>query len=79
LLVSGWLALVGLLMISKLRTLSPKAIKIPRRLIALVLCATAIVIGLVFADPWIFLVVLGAAYLATVLHALIRARGALFG
>lgn len=76
--VSVWLALVGILMISKLRTLSPKAVKVPRRLIAVILFATVIVIGLGFTRPWFVLVVIDAAYLATVLYALVRARGRLF-
>lgn len=76
--VSVWLALVGILMISKLRTLSPKAVKVPRRLIAVILFATVIVIGLGFTRPWFVLVVIDAACLAMVLYALVRARGRLF-
>ncbi len=76
--VSVWLAVVSILMISKLRTLSPKAVKVPRRLVAVILFATVIVIGLGFTRPWFVLVVINAAYLATVLYALVRARGRIF-
>lgn len=77
-LVAIWLALVGVLMISKLKTLSPKTVKVPRRLVAVILFATVTVIGLSLTRPWYILVILALAYLATVLHAIIRARGQLF-
>lgn len=77
-LVAIWMALVGVLMISKLKTLSPRTVKVPRRLVAVFLFATVILIGLSFTRPWYILVVIALAYLATVLHAIIRARGQLF-
>lgn len=77
-LVAIWMALVGVLMISKLKTLSPKTVKVPRRLVAVILFATVTVIGLSLTRPWFILVILALAYLATVLHAVIRARGQLF-
>lgn len=76
--VSVWLAFVGILMISKLRTLSPMAVKVPRRLIAVILFATVTVIGLSLTRPWFILAVISSVYLATVLYALVRARGRLF-
>lgn len=78
-LVSLWLAFVGLLMISKLKTPSLKGINVPRRSIAVILFATVVVIGLGFSRPWWLLVALDLAYLATVIAALIQARGRLFG
>lgn len=76
--VAVWLALVGILMISKLPTLSPKAIRVPRRLVVVIMFATVVVIGLGFTRPWFVLVMIDAAYLATVVYALVRARGRLF-
>ena len=76
--VAAWLAVVGVLMISKLQTLSPKAIKVPRRLIAVILFATVVVIGLGITRPWVVMVLLAAVYLSTVLIALVRSRGRLF-
>lgn len=77
--VSIWLAFVGLLMISKLKTPSPKAMRVQRRLIPVILCATVIVIGLIFTRPWLFLVLISVIYLALVLVALVRARGSFLG
>lgn len=77
-LVAIWMALVGFLMISKLKTLSPKTVKVPRRLVAVIFFATVIVIGLSLTRPWYILVILALAYLASVLHAIIRARGQIF-
>lgn len=78
LLVSLWLTFVGILMISKLPTPSPKAIKIPRRLSAVILFATVILFGFSFTRPWVLLVLIDAAYMVTIFIALIRARGRLF-
>lgn len=77
--VSVWLALVGVLMISKLRTPSLKSFKVPRRMTPVVLFATVIAIGFSVTHPWHLLVAVNLAYLAAVLHALIRARARIFG
>lgn len=76
--VSIWLAVVSLLMVSKLRTLSLKSIRVPRGLIAVILFSTVIVFGLGFTRPWLVLVLLDAAYLATVLYAVAGVRGRIF-
>lgn len=76
--VSVWLAFVGVLMISKLPTPSPRAVRVPRRLVAVVMFATVVVIGLGFTRPWFVLVMIDAAYLATIIYALVRARGRMF-
>ncbi|MCC1493275.1 CDP-diacylglycerol--serine O-phosphatidyltransferase [Cognatishimia sp. F0-27] len=76
--VMVWLCFVGVLMISRLRTPSPRAIKVPRRLAVLILCATVIVIGLLFTRPWLLLVVLNMLYLGVVLQAVLRRRGSVF-
>lgn len=77
--VSAWLAVVCALMISSLETLSPKSVRVPRRLIGVILIATVIVIGLGFIRPWYLLALIDAAYIVTVLYALVRARGHMFG
>ncbi|WP_425072299.1 CDP-diacylglycerol--serine O-phosphatidyltransferase [Sagittula sp. S175] len=79
LLVCLWLAFVGALMISKLHTPSPKGVKVPRRLVAVLFFAVVIGMGLVFTRPWVLLVVVDLAYLAVILGALVKARGRLFG
>ncbi|TCM85238.1 CDP-alcohol phosphatidyltransferase family protein [Rhodovulum steppense] len=79
LVVALWLGLVGLLMISKLKTLSPKAIKVPRRLIGPMMFATVIGIGLGFSRPWLFFLALDLVYLGLVIQSLVKARWRLFG
>ncbi|TCO72377.1 CDP-alcohol phosphatidyltransferase family protein [Rhodovulum euryhalinum] len=79
LVVAVWIGIVAVLMISKLRTLSPKAIRVPRRLIGPIMFATVIGIGLTFSRPWLLLLVLDLVYLGLVLRSLIEARGRLFG
>lgn len=76
--VSVWLLIVSCLMMSNLRTLSPKSIRVPRRLIGVVLIITVTVIGLGFTRPWSVLALIDVVYIATVLYALVRAKGRLF-
>lgn len=77
--VSAWIGFVSLLMISKLATLAPRSVRVPQRLAAVIMVAMVVVIGLGFTRPWLVLVMINAAYLATILYALIRARGRMFG
>ncbi len=76
--VSLWLAIVGVLMISKLRTPSLRTFKVPRRMTPVILFATVVGIGFSVTHPWHLLVALNLAYLAAVMHALIRVRGRIF-
>ena len=76
--VALWLALVGLLMISNIKTISPKSIRIPRRFIGLMMFATVIGIGVIFTRPWLLLVALDLIYLGIVLGSVVKARGAIF-
>ena len=78
LLVGLWVAFVGLLMISTLKTLSPKGLRVPRKLIAVMIFAMVIVIGMVFTRPWTLLVVIDLAYLAILSRSLVQARGRFF-
>jgi CDP-diacylglycerol--serine O-phosphatidyltransferase len=78
LLVGLWVAFVGLLMISTLKTLSPKGLRVPRKLIAVIIFAMVIVIGMVFTRPWTLLVVIDLAYLAILSRSLVQARGRFF-
>jgi CDP-diacylglycerol--serine O-phosphatidyltransferase len=75
LLVAAWLGLVALLMISRLRTFSPKSLRVPRER------AAWIVAGLVAAAAgviwfWLLLIVVDAIYLGSLVHALAARRGA---
>jgi CDP-diacylglycerol--serine O-phosphatidyltransferase len=79
LLVAVWIGIVALLMISKVRTLSPKAIRVPRRLIGPIMFALVIGVGLTFSRPWALLLVLDLVYLGLVIRSLAAARWRLFG
>ncbi|TPE52477.1 CDP-alcohol phosphatidyltransferase family protein [Amaricoccus solimangrovi] len=74
-LVAPWLGLVGLLMVSRLPTFSPKAIRIPRDKVRFLLIGTAIVVGLAATRFWLLMVLVALAYVATLIHAAIRLRG----
>lgn len=76
--VSIWLCGVSVLMISTLKTISPKALKVPPRLIVVIFLSTIILIGLSFFRPWFLLIALDAVYLMTILYALVQAKGRLF-
>ncbi|WGW03666.1 CDP-diacylglycerol--serine O-phosphatidyltransferase [Tropicibacter oceani] len=69
-----WLTIVGGLMISRLKTPSPKALKVPRSLTAVILFATVIVIGLSFTHPWFLLAGVNVGYLMMVAYGQIRDR-----
>lgn len=67
--VGAWLGLVGLLMVSRMRTYSPKTLRIPREKIPFVLVATALVVGLMLTRFWLLLVIFDVAYAALLVHA----------
>ena len=77
-LVALWLGCVGLLMISRLKTFSPKAVKVPRGMVGILLMATVVGIGLVFTRIWLLLVLVDLAYVVMLAPAIIRSRGRLF-
>lgn len=78
-LVGLWMAFVALLMISELRTLSPKGLKVPRKLVVVMMFAIVISIGMTFTRPWQLFVAIDLLYLAMVTYSLIKARGRMFG
>ncbi|MCE6950507.1 CDP-diacylglycerol--serine O-phosphatidyltransferase [Cereibacter sphaeroides] len=59
-----YLALVGLLMTSRIPTISPKAMRIPRDKTIFVLIGTVIVLGLLVTRFWLLMVLVGLAYAA---------------
>ncbi|RAP41285.1 CDP-diacylglycerol--serine O-phosphatidyltransferase [Rhodovulum viride] len=73
-LVAFWIGLVGLLMISRIKTFSPKAMRIPRALVGLMMFATVAAVGLMFTRIWLLLVTLDLIYLAMLVHAALQAR-----
>jgi CDP-diacylglycerol--serine O-phosphatidyltransferase len=74
-----WLGIVAILMISTLKTFSPKALKIPRWSIAPLMIVTVVFIGLIFSMPWTLFAAICAGYGALIAGNIITARGRLFG
>ncbi|HVL21153.1 MAG TPA: CDP-diacylglycerol--serine O-phosphatidyltransferase [Amaricoccus sp.] len=72
--VAVWLGVVGLLMVSRLRTLSPKAVKISRERSRFILVAAALLVGLMLTRFWLLLVIFDVAYAALLVHAVVSAR-----
>ena len=74
LLVGAWLVLVGLGMVSRLPTFSGKRLRVKRQHVPLVLVAIAAVAAGLASEPWLTLLALGLAYLASVPIAVVQAR-----
>ena len=70
-LVEIYIVLVGLLMVSRLPTFSPKSIRVPRERIAWVLIGLALVIGIMLAEIWRALIAFILIYCATLLHSFV--------
>lgn len=69
--ISGpYLALVGLLMVSRLPTFSPKSLLIPRERIVWILIATAFAFGILWTRFWLSMVLIDLAYGLSLLHSL---------
>ncbi|MCW1404369.1 hypothetical protein OKA06_19510 [Novosphingobium sp. MW5] len=60
---SLYMAAIGLLMISRLPTPSPKAWRVPRKRAVLVLVGVAVFAGALATKPWTVLVLTDLAYL----------------
>jgi CDP-diacylglycerol--serine O-phosphatidyltransferase len=73
--VAIWLGLVGLLMISRIPTFSPKAVRVPRKVVGPLLMATVIGMGLMFTRVWALMVLLDLIYAMTLIPAIWRVRG----
>ena len=66
LVVAVWMAFVGLLMISRLPTLSPKGLRVARRHAPFVFVGVAVFAGLLVMRPWDVLVVSAGLYLGLI-------------
>lgn len=77
--VAFWLGLVALLMVSTLKTLSPKALRVRPGQVLFVFVLTVAAVGLTLTRPWLLMVILDLAYLGYLAVALVRARGRLLG
>jgi CDP-diacylglycerol--serine O-phosphatidyltransferase len=74
LLVAIYLAFVGLLMISRLPTPSPKGLRVQRNRVLYMMLGVALFVGLGVMRPWLLLVVCGVLYLAVLAHGAWRHR-----
>ncbi len=73
--VAIWLGIVGFLMISQIKTFSPKSIRVPRKLVSIAMFGVVICIGLFIAHLWRLMVVIDVVYLMSVLWSVIKSRG----
>lgn len=74
-----WVGIVGLLMISRLPTFSPKTLRVPRWGVVTLLLGTAIGMGLVFSRFWFFMVLADLLYVVTLVPAFFKMRGKILG
>lgn len=73
--VALWLGLVGVLMISRLPTFSPKALRVPRWGVGALLMGTVIGMGLMFTRFWALMVLIDLLYVAMLLPGIWKVRG----
>ncbi|MDD8024079.1 MAG: CDP-diacylglycerol--serine O-phosphatidyltransferase [Paracoccaceae bacterium] len=73
--VGVWLALVGLLMISRIPTLSPKALRVPRWGVGGLFVGTVIGMGMIVTRIWLLAVLIDLIYVALLLPAIWKMRG----
>lgn len=71
---AAWLGLVGMLMVSRLRTFSPKTIRIPRERSRFILVGAALLVGLTLTRFWLLLIIFDVAYAALLVHAAVVSR-----
>ena len=76
--VAAWFCLVGTLMISRLKTFSPKAIRIPRRSIALSLLSIVIYGVVIYSYTWQAMIIISSIYVCMLIFDVIKARGKVF-
>lgn len=71
-LVAAWLAVVGLLMASRLPTFSPKALRVPRSAIVWVMIALPFAVGIMLTRFWLSLVLIDTLYALSLLQSALR-------
>ena len=72
--VAAWLCLVGTLMISRLKTFSPKAIRIPRRSVAITLLFTVVFAALLYSYTWQTFMIISLLYTCALLFSLVKVK-----
>ena len=71
-LVELYIGAVGLPMVSRLPTFSPKSIRVPRERIAWVMVGLALVTGIMLAEIWRALISIVLLYAASLLHSAVK-------
>jgi CDP-diacylglycerol---serine O-phosphatidyltransferase len=71
---AGWLAAVGLLMISRMRTPALKGLRVSRGQARWLLVGAALFAGLTFSRFWLLMVLIDLLYISTLIFALVAAR-----
>lgn len=66
--VELYILAVGVLMVSRLPTFSPKSIRVPRERITWIMIGLALVIGIMLAEIWRALIAINLLYAASLLH-----------
>ncbi len=72
--VAIYIALIGLLMISRLPTISLKGLRVPRNRAVFVLLGAAVFVGFAVIRPWALLVLADLAYLGVIAYGAYRHR-----
>lgn len=68
----GWLAIVGLLMASRLPTFSPKSLRVPRAGIVWVMVALPFVVGVMLTNFWASMLFIDVLYVLSLLQSAVR-------
>ena len=74
LVVAPYLGLVALLMVSRVPTLSPRALRVPRERAPWLLIGVAILVGVMLTRVWLFFVMLDLLYALTLIWVGVTSR-----
>ena len=74
-LVAAWLCIIGTLMISRLKTFSPKTIRIPRRSVTLSLLSIVMFGALLYSYTWQTFMIISTIYTCMLIIDVIKAKG----
>ncbi len=71
-----YLGVVGLLMVSRLPTFSPKSLRVPKERTSLILIALALIIGVLLTRFWLSLILLGLIYILSLIFSFYKVLAA---
>ena len=74
-LVAAWLCIIGTLMISRLKTFSPKTIRIPRRSVTLSLLSIVMFGALLYSYTWQTFMIISTIYTCMLIVDVIKVKG----